>query len=82
MDKAGNFEDSDFPLHRDTIYLSCIDEQGNAKAVEKRPPPPPGGGIAEDIGMLLRSPDFLFGTVLSVGSLVLLLLISAADEAA
>ncbi len=30
MDKAGNFEDSDFPLHRDTIYLSCIDEQGNA----------------------------------------------------
>ena len=58
-----------------------IDEQGNAKAVEKRPPPPPGGGIAVDIGMLIRSPAFLFGTVLSVGSLVLLLLISAADEA-
>ena len=58
-----------------------IDEQGNAKAVEKRPPPPPGGGIAVDIGMLIRSPAFLFGTVLSVGSLLLLLLISAADEA-
>ncbi|MBO6560086.1 MAG: gamma-glutamyltransferase [Nisaea sp.] len=30
MKKAGNFKDSDFPVHRDTIYLSCIDEQGNA----------------------------------------------------
>ena len=30
MNKAGNFADSDFPLHRDTIYLSCVDELGNA----------------------------------------------------
>lgn len=30
MDKAGNFADSDFPVHRDTVYLSCIDADGNA----------------------------------------------------
>lgn len=30
MKKAGNFHDSDFPVHRDTIYLSCVDAKGNA----------------------------------------------------
>jgi gamma-glutamyltranspeptidase/glutathione hydrolase len=29
-DKAGAFEPSDFPVHKDTIYLSCVDKDGTA----------------------------------------------------
>ena len=28
--KAGAFEPSDFPVHRDTIYLACVDRDGTA----------------------------------------------------
>ncbi|MBT5266426.1 MAG: gamma-glutamyltransferase family protein [Rhodospirillaceae bacterium] len=28
--RAGNFHNSDFPTHKDTIYMCCVDEQGNA----------------------------------------------------
>lgn len=30
MDKAGSFAESDFPTHKDTIYLACVDENGMA----------------------------------------------------
>jgi len=29
-DNAGAFEESDFPVHKDTIYLSCVDADGTA----------------------------------------------------
>ncbi len=29
-DKAGAFEPSDFPVHKDTIYLACVDRDGTA----------------------------------------------------
>lgn len=29
-DKAGVFADSDFPVHKDTVYLSCVDAEGTA----------------------------------------------------
>lgn len=30
MEKAGTFAESDFPVHKDTVYLSCVDEDGTA----------------------------------------------------
>jgi len=30
MEKAGSFAESDFPVHKDTIYLSCVDADGMA----------------------------------------------------
>ena len=64
------------------IQEIVLDDQGRPQAVPRRPPPPPASTIAADIAELFRSPEFVLGTVLSVGSLVLILLISSADAGA
>ena len=55
-----------------------LDSEGNPRAIPRRPAPPPASSD-ETIRDLLRSPFFLFGSLVSAASLVLLLAIAQAD---
>lgn len=58
-----------------------IDAGGNPVAIEKRPPPPPAT-VSEELSSLVSNPLFAFGALATIGSIVLLFAISAADSAA
>ena len=59
-----------------------LDGEGRPQAIPKRPPPPPSTSQTDEIKMLVQNPLFAFGSLLSLGSAVLLLAIAAADDAA
>ena len=62
-----------------------LDPDGIPRAIPKREPPPPADTLednAASVRSLFSSPEFLFGTVLSLGSLILLLVIANADAGA
>jgi hypothetical protein len=56
-----------------------LDRDGKAMAIPRRPAPPPSTTQADEVKGLLQSPSFLFGSLVSVASLVLLLAIAQAD---
>ena len=58
-----------------------LNEEGQPVSIPKRPPPA-ADTQSNAVGQLLSSPQFLFGALISIGSLVLLLMIAAADSAA
>jgi hypothetical protein len=62
-----------------------LDPDGIPRAIPKREPPPPADTLednAASVRNLFSSPEFLFGTVLSCGSLILLAVIANADAGA
>ena len=59
-----------------------LDPDGVPRAIPKRPPPPPADTQGNVIASLLTAPEFVFGMVLTVGSLALLLVIANADAGA
>lgn len=62
-----------------------LDPDGIPKAIPKRAPPPPADTLednAASVRSLFSSPGFLFGTVLSLGSVILLFVIANADAGA
>ena len=62
-----------------------LDSDGTPKAIPKRAPPPPADTLednAASVRSLFSSPEFLLGTVISLGSVILLLAIANADAAA
>jgi len=62
-----------------------LDSDGIPKAIPKRAPPPPADTLddnAASVRSLFSSPEFLFGSVLSLGSVILLLVIANADAGA
>ena len=56
-----------------------LDQDGKAMAIPRRPAPPPSSTQADEVKDLLQSPSFLFGSLVSIASLVLLLAIAQAD---
>ena len=62
-----------------------LDSDGTPKAIPKRAPPPPADTLednAASVRSLFSTPEFLLGTVISLGSVILLLAIANADAAA
>ena len=59
-----------------------LDDAGKPKAIPRRPPPPPASTMGDEVRDLTTNPQFLFGVLISAGSLVLLLAIAGADQAA
>ena len=62
-----------------------LDPDGTPRAIPKREPPPPADtleGNAASVRSLFGRPEFLFGTVLTFGSLILLAVIANADAGA
>ena len=57
-----------------------LNEQGKPVSIPRRQPPPPSTSMSSTVGDLVRSPPFFLGVVASIGVLVLLLAISAADS--
>lgn len=56
-----------------------LDSDGTPRAIPRRPAPPPASTQADEVKGLVQSPFFIFGSLLSVASLALLLLIAQAD---
>ena len=56
-----------------------LDQNGSPMAIPRRPAPPPASTQADEVKDLLQSPSFLFGSLVSIASLVLLLAIAQAD---
>ena len=56
-----------------------LDKNGSPTAIPRRPAPPPASTQADEVKDLLQSPSFLFGSLVSIASLVLLLAIAQAD---
>ena len=59
-----------------------LDKEGNPMSIPKRDAPPPATTMSDEVTDLLTSPLFAFGVLISLGSLVLILAIAAADSSA
>ena len=59
-----------------------LDDAGNPIAIPKRPPPKSFATPQQELKMLITNPLFAFGVLATVGSIVLILAIAGADDAA
>ena len=80
---GGELTGSDEPFRG--VREVVLDPDGTPRAIPKREPPPPADTLEDNsasVRSLFGSPEFLFGMVLSLGSLILLLVIANADAGA
>ena len=70
------------PNERTEVREIVLDSDGRPRSIPRRPAPPPANFQADAIEDLVQNPQFFFGVFIALGSLVLLLAIAAADDAA
>ena len=64
------------------VVREVVLRDGKPVSIPRRAPPPPASTMQDEALGLLATPQFLFGCLISVGSLALIIAIAAADGAA